>query len=195
MDVEGVAADTAQKMDAGLGGSFRLLMSAVEGAMNAIAAAMNSTLQPFIKKVTDVINVFTQWIEQHQGLVTAFAVVVAGAATLGIALVAIGVIAKGVSAGLAVLQTVTKGFAFVQGMCIAQATAMKSSILLIGQAFTNYRNLAIPAMVGTEQFCAALGVASSAANRARASIILMSNAEAAAAGATQMMRGKYLGLL
>ena len=181
MDVEGVAADTAQKMDAGLGGSFRLLMSAVEGAMNAIAAAMNSTLQPFIKKVTDVINVFTQWIEQHQGLVTAFAVVVAGAATLGIALVAIGVIAKGVSAGLAVLQTVTKGFAFVQGMCIAQATAMKSSILLIGQAFANYRNLAIPAMVGTEQFCAALGVASSAANRARASIILMSNAEAAAA--------------
>ena len=181
MDVEGVAADTAQKMDAGLGGSFRLLMSAVEGAMNAIAAAMNSTLQPFIKKVTDVINVFTQWIEHHQGLVTAFAVVVAGAATLGIALVAIGVIAKGVSAGLAVLQTVTKGFAFVQGMCIAQATAMKSSILLIGQAFANYRNLAIPAMVGTEQFCAALGVASSAANRARASIILMSNAEAAAA--------------
>ncbi|MBO5694769.1 MAG: phage tail tape measure protein, partial [Lentisphaeria bacterium] len=181
LDVEGVAADTAQKMDAGLGGSFRLLMSAVEGAMNAIAAAMNSTLQPFIKKVTDVINVFTQWIEQHQGLVTAFALVVAGAATLGIALVAIGVIAKGVSAGITVMQTVMKGFAFVQGMCIAQATALKSSFLLIGQAFVDYRNMAIPAMVGTEKFCAALGLASTAANRARASIILMSNAEAAAA--------------
>ena len=181
MDVEGVAADTAQKMDAGLGGSFRLLMSAVEGAMNAIAAAMNSTLQPFIKKVTDVINVFTQWIEQHQGLVAAFAVVVAGAATLGVALVAIGVIAKGVSAGITVMQTVMKGFAFVQGMCIAQATALKSSFLLIGQAFVDYRNMAIPAMVGTEKFCAALGLASTAANRARASIILMSNAEAAAA--------------
>lgn len=181
LDVEGVAADTAQKMDAGLGGSFRLLMSAVEGAMNAIAAAMNSTLQPFIKKVTDVINVFTQWIEQHQGLVTAFAVVVAGAATLGIAFVAIGVIAKGVSAGITVMQTVMKGFAFVQGMCIAQATALKSSFLLIGQAFVDYRNMAIPAMVGTEKFCAALGLASTAANRTRASIILMSNAEAAAA--------------
>ena len=180
LDVEGVAADTAQKMDAGLGGSFRLLMSAVEGAMNAIAAAMNNTLQPFIKKVTDVINVFTQWIEQHQGLVTAFATVVAGSAALGAALIAVGVAAKGVAAGLAVVQTVTKGFAFVQGMCIAQATAMKSSILLIGQAFADYRNVAIPAMVGTEKFCAALGLASSSANRARASIILMSNAEAAA---------------
>ena len=181
MDVEGVAADTAKKMDAGLGGSFRLLLSAAEGALNAIAAAMNSTLQPIINKVTDVINVFTQWIEQNQGLVTAFAVVVAGAATLGVALIAVGIAAKGVSAGLAVVQTITKGFAFVQGMCIAQAAAMKSSILLIGQAFANYRNLAIPTLVSTEQFCAALGAASSAANRARASIVLMSNAEAAAA--------------
>ena len=181
MDVEGVAADTAKKMDAGLGGSFRLLMSAVEGAMNAIAAAMNGTLQPFINKVTAVINVFTKWIEQHQGLVTAFAVAVAGAAALGVALVAIGVISKGVSAGIAVVQTALKGFTFVQGVCIAQATALKSSFLLIGQAFADYRNLAIPAMVGTERFCAALGVASTAANRARASIVLMSNAEAAAA--------------
>ena len=79
------------------------------------------------------------------------------------------------------MQTVMKGFAFVQGMCIAQATALKSSFLLIGQAFVDYRNMAIPAMVGTEKFCAALGLASTAANRARASIILMSNAEAAAA--------------
>ena len=181
LDVEGVAADTAKKMDAGLGGSFRLLMSAVEGAMNAIATAMNGTLQPFINKVTAVINVFTKWIEQHQGLVTAFAVVVAGAATLGAALIAVGIAAKGVSAGLAVMQTVTKGFAFVQGMCIAQAAALKSSVLLIGQAFADYRNMAIPAMVGTERFCAALGLASTAANRTRASIILMSNAEAAAA--------------
>ena len=181
MDVEGVAADTAQKMDAGLGGSFRLLMSAVEGAMNAIADAMNGTLQPLIKRVTDVINVFTQWIEQHKGLVTAFAITVASAATLGIALVAIGIAAKGVAAGLAVVQTVTKGFALVQGVCIAKAVALKSSFGLMIQAFTNYRNMAIPALVGTEQFCAALGVASTAANRARASIILMSNAEAAAA--------------
>lgn len=132
-------------------------------------------------RVTDVINVFTQWIEQHKGLVTAFAVTVAGAATLGIALIAIGIAAKGVAAGLAVVQTAIKGFAFVQGVCIAQAAALKSSFGLMIQAFANYRNMAIPAMVGTEKFCAALGLASTAANRARASIILMSNAEAAAA--------------
>lgn len=180
-DVEGVAADTAKKMDAGLGGAFRLLLSAVEGAMNAIADAMNSTLQPLIVKVTAVINAFTQWIEANRGLVTAFAVTVAGAAGLAVVLIGIGVAAKGAAAGIAVVQTVIKGFTFLQGVAIAQGTALKTSFTLLTQSFANYRNTAIPAMVGTEKFCAALGLASTSANRARASIILMSNAEAAAA--------------
>ena len=180
-DVDGVAADTAAKMDAGLGGSFRLLMSAVEGAMNAIADAMNSTLQPFIQRVTAVINTFTQWIEQNKELVTTFALLIAGAAALGVALIAVGIAAKGVAAGIAVVQVVTKGLALTQGLCIAAATALKNSFALIAQAFISYRTVTIPAMVGTEQFCAALGLASTTANRARASIIMMSNAEAAAA--------------
>lgn len=180
-DVEGVAADTAQKMDAGLGGAFRLLLSAVEGAMNAIADAMNSTLQPLIVKVTAVINAFTQWIEANQGLVTAFAVTVAGAAGLAVVLIAIGVAAKGAAAGITVVQTAIKGFTFLQGVAIAQGTALKTSFTLLTQSFADYRNTAIPALVGTEKFCAALGLASTSANRARASIILMSNAEAAAA--------------
>ena len=180
-DVEGVAADTAKKMDAGLGGAFRLLLSAVEGAMNAIAEAMNSTLQPLVVKVTAVINAFTQWIESNQGLVTAFAVTVAGAAGLAVVLIAIGVAAKGAAAGIAVVQTAIKGFTFLQGVTIAQGTTLKTSFTLLTQSFADYRNTAIPALVGTEKFCAALGLASTSANRARASIILMSNAEAAAA--------------
>ncbi len=180
-DVEGVAADTAKKMDAGLGGAFRLLLSAVEGAMNAIADAMNSTLQPLVVKVTAVINAFTQWIEANRGLVTAFAVTVAGAAGLAVVLIAIGVAAKGAAAGITVVQTAIKGFTFLQGVAIAQGTALKTSFTLLTQSFADYRNTAIPAMVGTEKFCAALGLASTSANRARASIILMSNAEAAAA--------------
>lgn len=180
-DVEGVAAKTATAMDAGLGGSFRLWESAVEGSLNAIAEAMNSTLQPLIVKVTDVINAFTQWIEANRGLVTAFAVTVAGAAGLAVVLIAIGVAAKGAAAGIAVVHTAIKGFTFLQGVAIAQGTALKTSFTLLTQSFADYRNTAIPAMVGTEKFCAALGLASTSANRARASIILMSNAEAAAA--------------
>ena len=142
---------------------------------------MNSTLQPLIVKVTDVINAFTHWIEANRRLVTAFAVTVAGAAGLAVVLIGIGVAAKGAAAGIAVVHTAIKGFTFLQGVAIAQGTALKTSFTLLTQSFANYRNTAIPAMVGTEKFCAALGLASTSANRARASIILMSNAEAAAA--------------
>ena len=180
-DIDGTARTTAKEMDAGLGGSFRMLLSAVEGAMNAIAKALEGTLQPLVDKLTAVTLAVIGWIEANSGLVTAFAVTVAGAAALGVALIAIGVAAKGVAAGITVAHTALKGFTFIQGVCIAQGSAIKNSILLIGQAFANYRDTAIPALVGTEKLCAAFGLASTAANRSRAAIILMSNAEAAAA--------------
>jgi|GEM_PF-1438732 len=179
-DVKGTARTTAQEMDDGLGGSFRKLMSAVEGAMNAIGKALEGTLKPFVDKVTTATLAVIKWIEANSGLVTAFAATIAGTAALGAALIVIGVAAKGAAAGFAVIQTAIKGFTFLQGVCIAQGVALKNSILLIGAAFVNFRNVAIPAMVGTEQLCAAFGLASTAANRTAASIVLMSNAEAAA---------------
>ncbi len=180
-DIDGTARQTAEEMDNGLGGSFRKLMSAVEGAMNAIGKALEGTLQPLVNKLTGVTLAVIDWIEANKGMVTAFAVTVAGAATLGVALIAIGVAAKGAAAGIAVVHTAIKGFTFLQGMAIAQGTALKTSLSLIASSFANYRNLAIPALVGTEQLCAAFGLAGTTANRTAASIVLMSNAEAAAA--------------
>lgn len=183
-DIDGTARKTAEEMENGLGGSFRKLMSAVEGAMNAIGKALEGTLQPFINKLTGVTLAVIEWIEANKGMVTAFAVTVAGAAALGAVLITIGVAAKGAAAGIAVVHSAMKGFTFIQGVCIAQGTALKTSISLIGAAFANYRNLAIPALVGTEQLCAAFGLASTTANRTAASIVLMSKAEAAAAAQT-----------
>lgn len=180
-DIDGTARKTAEEMDNGLGGSLRKLMSAVEGAMNAIGKALEGTLQPLVNKLTGVTLAVIDWIEANKGMVTAFAVTVAGAAALGVALIAIGVAAKGAAAGIAVVHTAIKGFTFIQGMATAQGTALKTSLSLIAPSFANYRNLAIPALVGTEQLCAAFGLASTTANRTAASIVLMSNAEAAAA--------------
>lgn len=179
-DVKGTARTTAQEMDDGLGGSFRKLLSAVEGAMNAVGKALEGTLKPFVDKITATTLAVIKWIEANSGLVTAFAATIAGTAALGAALIVIGVAAKGAAAGFAVIQTAIKGFTFLQGVCIAQGVALKNSISLIGAAFVNFRNVAIPAMVGTEQLCAAFGLASTAANRTAASIVLMSNAEAVA---------------
>lgn len=186
-DIDGTARSTAKEMDAGLGGSFRMLMSAVEGAMNAVAKALEGTLQPLVDKLTAVTLAVISWIEANSGMVTGFAIAVAGAAGLGVALITIGVAAKAAAAGIAVVQTTLKAFTFLQGLCIAQGTTLGTSLSLIGQSFVNYRNFAIPALVGTEQLCAAFGIASSAANRTAASLVLMSNAEAAAAGKSMLV--------
>ena len=180
-NIRGTAGNTAKEMDDGLGGSFRMLLSAVEGAMNAIAKALEGTLKPFVDRATEATLAIIKWIEANSGLVTGFALAVAGAAALGAALIVIGTASKGAAAGIAVAGSAVKGFTFLQGLCIAQGAALKNSLSLIAAAFVNFRNTAIPAMVGTEQLCAALGLASSASNRAAASIVLMSNAEAAAA--------------
>ena len=180
-DIRGTAGNTAKEMDDGLGGSFRMLLSAVEGAMNAIVKVLEGTLKPFVDRATEATLAVIKWIEANSGLVTGFALAVAGAAALGAVLIVIGTASKGAAAGIAVAGTVVKGFTFLQGVCIAQGAALKNSLSLIAAAFVNFRNTAIPAMVGTEQLCAALGLASSASNRAAASIVLMSNAEAAAA--------------
>lgn len=118
-DVKGTARTTAQEMDAGLGGSFRKLLSAVEGAMNAIGKALEGTLKPFIDEITATTLAVIKWIEANSGLVTAFAATIAGTAALGAALIVIGVAAKGAAAGFAVIQTAIKGFTFIQGVCIA----------------------------------------------------------------------------
>lgn len=182
-DIEGVAAATSKAMDAGIGGSFRLFMSAVEGAMNAIGAAVNKTLQPLIDKITVVINEITKWIEANAGLVTAFAVAVAGAAAFGVALIAIGLASKSVAAGITVVQTAMKSLSVVQGLVVAQGTVLGNSLSLLTQAFTNYKNAAIPAMVGTSQLLAALNLPLDVrAKQIAAGLVLMKNAEAAAAG-------------
>ena len=182
-DIEGVAASTSKAMEAGIGGSFRLFMSAVEGAMNAIGAAVNKTLQPLVDKITVVINEITKWIEANAGLVTAFAVAVAGAAAFGVALIAIGLASKGVAAGISVVQTAMKSLSFVQGLIVAQGTTLGNSLSLLTQAFTNYKNAAIPAMVGTSQLLAALNLPLDVrAKQIAAGLVMMSNAEAAAAG-------------
>ena len=77
---------SARAMDAGIGGSFRLFKSAVEGAMNATGEALNSTIKPMVERITAVINSFTKWIEANKGLVASIAVTAGSIAALGAAL-------------------------------------------------------------------------------------------------------------
>ena len=190
-DIDGTAANTATEMDAGLGGAFRRLWSAVEGAMNAIGKALETTLQPFVEKVTVVVRNVINWINANQELVTALGITVASAAALGGSLLAIGTLTKGVAAGIGIVKTALQALTFTQGLAVAESSTLGNSFKLLAQSFTNYRNAAIPAMVGTSQLLAALNLPIDVRSKQiAAGLILMSKAETAVAAKT-ILAAKY----
>jgi len=181
-DVNGQADETARAMDRGIGGSFRLFASAVEGAMNATGVALNSTLQPIVDRVTAVINSFTKWIEANKPLVASIATVAAGVMALGAVLLGIGMVSRTVSTGIGAISGAFGILSGVQGALVSKGIVVQNAFGLMARAFSDYRNAAVPAIVGTSRLLAALNLPlESRAKQVAASLVLMSNAEAAAA--------------
>ena len=180
-DVSGQADETARAMDRGIGGSFRLFQSAVEGTMNAVGEALSSTLQPMVARITAAINTFTKWVEANKGLVTSIAATVASIGVFGAAMFTVGTASRVLSAGVGVVSTAISGISGAFTALCSKGILVSNSFSLITQAFSNYRNAAMPAMVGTSKLLAALNLPiDSRAKQIAASLVLMSNAETAA---------------
>ena len=180
-DVSGQADETARAMDRGIGGSFRLFRSAVEGTMNAVGEALSSTLQPMVARITAAINTFTKWVEANRGLVTSIAATVASIGAFGAAMFVVGTASRVLSAGVGVVSTAISGISGAFAALCSKGILVSNSFSLIAQAFSNYRNAAIPAMVGTSKLLAALNLPiDSRAKQIAAGLVLMSNAETAA---------------
>ena len=180
-DVSGQADETARAMDRGIGGSFRLFQSAVEGTMNAVGEALSSTLQPMVARITAAINTFTKWVEANKGLVTSIAATVASIGVFGAAMFTVGTASRVLSAGVGVVSTAISGISGAFTALCSKGILVSNSFSLITQAFSNYRNAAMPAMVGTSKLLAALNLPiDSRAKQIAANLVLMSNAETAA---------------
>ena len=180
-DVSGQADETSRAMDRGIGGSFRLFQSAVEGTMNAVGEALNDSLQPMVDRITTVINAFTKWVEANRGLVTSIAATVASVAAFGAALFTIGTASRVLSTGVGVVSGAISAMSGVFGTLCSKGILVSNSFSLMAQAFSNYRNAAIPAMVGTSKLLSALNLPIDVRSKQiAAGLVLMSNAETAA---------------
>ena len=184
-DVSGQADATAKAMDAGIGGSFRLFQSAVEGVMNAVGDSLSVSLKPMIDNVTGVINSFTKWIETNRELVSSVAMTVASVAVLGGVFFTIGTASKVLSAGFSAVVGVMSGISGIFSALASHGVIVSNAFSLISQAFSNYHNAAMPALVGTSKLLAALNLPiDSRAKQIAAGLVLMSNAETAAVAKT-----------
>ena len=180
-DVTGAADETARAMDRGIGGSFRLFQSAVEGTMNAVGEALTETLKPMTDRVTAVINTFTKWVEANRGLVTSIAATVASVAALGGALFVLGTTSRVLGAGVGVVSKAVSGVSGLFGLLAKKGIVASNAFSLMARAFADYRNASIPALVGTSKLLAALNLPiDSRAKQIAANLVLMSNAETAA---------------
>ena len=180
-DVTGRADETARAMDRGIGGSFRLFQSAVEGTMNAVGEALNDTLQPMVGNVTAVINTFTRWVEANKGLVTSIAATVASVTAFGAAIFTLGTASRVLGTGVGVVSKAVTGVTGLFGLLAKKGIVASNAFSLMARAFADYRNASVPALVGTSKLLAALNLPiDSRAKQIAANLVLMSNAETAA---------------
>jgi len=68
-DVDGAARRTAETMDDTLGGSFRKLMSAVEGVQIAIGEALSPTLRKWMGELRGIAGGVTRFVKSHKALI------------------------------------------------------------------------------------------------------------------------------
>lgn len=146
-NVSGTAATTAEAMDAGLGGSFRKFMSAVEGVAIAIGEALEPALTALTTFITDNMGAWTQWIENNQGVVLAIVGAVAGVVLLGVAMIALGFILSAIGTAFGVASTalvIFKGLLAILlspvGLVIAAVAAVIAILYKFSSAFREIAN-------------------------------------------------------
>ena len=95
-----LAAVTAKKMDAGVGGSFRILVSATEGLANALGLSLSGAVSTLSKVITKIQNDLEGWIAKNTMLVNKVHLLIAVTILLGGVLFATGIAIKFVAFAL-----------------------------------------------------------------------------------------------
>jgi hypothetical protein len=88
--INGVAERTAKLMDAGIGGAFRILLSAMEGVAVTLGRVVSEAITPHITRLQGVFGGIAQCIEMNKNLVKSILKTIAGIAAAGAALLSLG---------------------------------------------------------------------------------------------------------
>lgn len=122
-NVGGTAANTAKEMDAGIGGAFRIFMSAVEGCQIAVGRIVSEALAPYIQKMSLVLNKVAEWIAAHKEVVIMAVKVIAVVAAVGAGLIVAGLAFKAMAIATGALCTV---FTILKTVILAPIVAVKA---------------------------------------------------------------------
>jgi TP901 family phage tail tape measure protein len=121
-DLAGVANKTAKEMDAGLGGSFRIATSAIEGTSLAIGDALAPGLQKLVGFVTNAAGSLTSFVKANQGVIVSVAKGIALFGAAGLAALTLGTAVSVLSAAV--------------GTLIAASTALLAPLVAVAASLT-----------------------------------------------------------
>jgi TP901 family phage tail tape measure protein len=125
----GVASKSAAAMESGIGGSYRILLSSIEGVAIAIGDAIQAPLKRFADAVSGAFTVAIQWIEANQDAVATYARGALALVAVGAAIFATGAAFAVVGAAIAGISTT---LAFVGGMFAAVGSIVAGLLSPIG---------------------------------------------------------------
>ncbi len=140
---EDPAARLAELMDSELGGSFRMLFSAVEGVAIALAQGLAAPMKTVAKLVTEFSGRVTTWIEQNQEMIRVVTLAAAVIGALGVALIAVGVALKVLAFAITpiilafgLLKVVLAGVIALFGAIVSPIGAVIAISVVLGLKFT-----------------------------------------------------------
>ncbi len=127
----GIAVQTADQMDAGIGGAFRRLLSAAEGIAIAIGEAIEQPVRRAADALAKIAGWITKVVNRNRELIATIAKVTAIVLGVGIALVVAGAAIVGLGAVFGSLATIIAGVGTALGVIASVLGALLSPIGLI----------------------------------------------------------------
>ena len=117
----GLAENTAKRMDSGIGGTFRLLLSAVESVKLELGEIIGNFIRPYLAAITNVLGAMAKWVKANRGVVVGF--------------VKVTVVVAGAAAALLALGATLKALSFAVGFMIVGLKALALPVILLLKIF------------------------------------------------------------
>jgi len=207
-NADGTAARTAQTMDAGLGGAFRLMQSAIEGTAIAIGESLVPTLTAGANALEDASNRFTEFVQEHPDAITN---VVKLTGSIGALSAGVWVTTKAMSAAVSVVKlgvSTYRGLSTAIGAVVgaqraataaeqaraataAALTNVEKAVVAVNRATTDSAYAAANAQLAlaTAEYKSAAAAEASAIAKAKARAAMVAMTAATLAGVTALAAG------
>lgn len=146
-NVTGIAKKTADEMEAGIGGAFRMLVSRINEISIALGTAIDKYLTRYISSLNAAAKMTGEWITANEKLVVQFALYIGLATATGAALIALGLTIKLLAHGVGMLIVAFKALGLL-------FTLFKVAVFAVVLPF-KILTLAMTGLVATFTFVAA----------------------------------------